>query len=113
MPRARSGETETFWRNRGMDTPSLFLIHRTLAHSGAWSELAELPNRPAAAFDLPGHGQSGEWDSSTGYLDQCLCVAEDFLDGERMDVVGLSFGTVMGLRLAMEQPERGRRLAMI
>ncbi len=113
MPHDRRGGTMTFWRNWGAGTPGLLMIHCSLAHSGAWNGFVEHLDRPAIAFDLPGHGNSDGWNPSFDYLDQCLDVAADFLGQGSMDIVGHSFGAVVGLRLAMQYPGRVRHIAMM
>jgi len=113
MPTARCGGTKTFWRVWGNDPPDLLLIHCTLAHSGAWNALASRLDRPAVAFDLPGHGRSGPRDAKQDYLAQCESVAQSFVFSGKVDVVGHSFGAVIALTLALDRPDLVRRLVLI
>ncbi|MDW4497116.1 alpha/beta hydrolase [Sulfitobacter sp. D35] len=89
-------------------------IHCTLAHSGAWRGVAgALSDRLAiTAFDLPGHGRSGDWDGGLDLHDIATGMGLDLLD-ERMDLVGHSFGATVALRLAVTCPGRVRSLTMI
>lgn len=87
-------------------------LHGSLAHSGAWSQVAKGLGRPALSFDLPGHGKSGPWDESREFQDQSLDMTLG-LSTRPMDVVGHSYGARVALRLAVERPELVRRLVLI
>lgn len=113
MPTAPRGGTETFWRVWGDGKPQVLMLHCTLAHSGAWTGLAETLGRAALAFDMPGHGKSGAPDPGRDYQAQCLDAALDFLTGGAMDLIGHSFGATVALRLAAERPDLVRRLVLI
>ncbi|XDA96465.1 alpha/beta hydrolase [Sulfitobacter sp. LCG007] len=89
-------------------------IHCTLAHSGAWRGVAEhLGDRLSiTAFDLPGHGKSGDWGGERELHDIATEAALAFLDAP-MDLIGHSFGATVALRLAVTHPERVRSLTLI
>lgn len=113
IPSARRGGTETFWRVWGKGPTQALLLHCSLAHSGAWNGLAPLLGATCVAPDLPGHGRSGPLDSSGDFQAQSVAMAGDLLTEAPIDVIGHSFGATVALRLALEQPERVRRLVLI
>lgn len=72
------------------------------------------------ALDLPGHGQSGSWSPDKGnFAEVTLAAAQHELeqlaassaDG-RVDLIGHSFGAVMSLALAVDQPNLIRSLSL-
>nr|WP_322864987.1 alpha/beta fold hydrolase [Aquicoccus sp. G2-2]MEA1112208.1 alpha/beta fold hydrolase [Aquicoccus sp. G2-2] len=87
-----------------------------MAHSGAWKGVAAQlgGSLHMRAFDLPGHGRSGPW---TGERDMCAlstAMAADMVGADGpMDVIGHSFGAVVALSLAIEQPALVRSLVII
>lgn len=91
------------------------LLHCSLAHSGAWKGLmAALGHRwRATAFDHPGHGRSPDWDGVEDLNDLSTRIARELLPEGPVDLVGHSFGGSVALRIALEQPERVRRLVLI
>ncbi len=113
MPAGPRGGTETFWRCWGEGAARLLLLHCSLAHSGAWAPFAAALGRAAIAPDAPGHGKSGPADPGRDFQDQCLAQIEDFTADVPMDIVGHSFGATVALRLALERPDRVRRLVLI
>lgn len=67
------------------------------------------------AFDLPCHGQSGDWDGQGDMHDVATAMALNVLDGigtGPVDVIGHSFGATVALRLAVMHPARVRSLVM-
>lgn len=67
------------------------------------------------AFDLPNHGQSGDWDGQGIMHDTATAMALSVLDTigpTPIDVIGHSFGATVALRLAIEHPDRVRSVAM-
>ncbi len=67
------------------------------------------------AFDLPCHGQSGDWDGQGVMHDTATAMALsvlDVIDAGPVDVIGHSFGATVALRLAIEYPKRVRSLVM-
>ncbi len=113
MPEATLGGTRTHWRAWGSGERKALMIHCSLAHSGAWAGVAERLSDALQmrAFDLPGHGQSGDWDQARDLSDQTMDMALGLLDGPT-DLVGHSFGAVICLRLAVERPDLVRSLTL-
>ena len=77
--------------------------------------LDELLN--ALAFDLPGHGRSGDWDKRGDLQQVSMGMAVDLLEdqaqGQPVDIIGHSFGGTIALRLAVERPDLVRSLVLI
>ncbi len=90
------------------------MIHCSMAHSGAMAGLAAglADMLSMTAFDLPGHGHSGDWDGSAPLQRQTVDMALDFLEGPT-DLIGHSFGGTVALRLACERPDLVRSLTLI
>lgn len=90
------------------------LLHCSLASSDAWRRVAEhlADDLTMTAPDLPGHGNSANWDGSGDYHKLCCEEAARFLT-RRMHLIGHSFGATVALRLAVEQPDMVRSLTLI
>lgn len=86
----------------GSGAPAL-MLHCSLAHSGAWSEVAARLGGvlDMTAMDLPGHGRSPPRDPGRDFHDQATEAARAALP-EGAHVVGHSFGATVALRLALE-----------
>ena len=114
MPTAERGGFPTHWTVRGEGDRDAVLIHCSLAHQGAWKGVEErlAPYLRMTAFDIPGHGRSGDWDERGDYQAVTVAMAADLIEGEA-DLIGHSFGATVGLRLAIEQPMKVRSLTMI
>ena len=90
-------------------------IHCSLAHSGAWRGLSKALGDmlTLTAFDLPGHGRSGDWGPEDGEVQTLTTrIAETFVTAPPMDIIGHSFGATAALRLAMERPDLVRSLVL-
>ena len=74
--------------------------------------LAHAIGGQATLFDLPGHGQSDDWDGKTPYQAQAANIAAGLCDGPT-HVVGHSYGATVALRLAVERPELVSGLTLI
>lgn len=114
MPKdVRAGQA-TFWQVLGEGPRSALAIHCSLAHSGAWGGVAErLWGKLAlTAFDLPGHGQSDDWDGQEDFVTLTTRIAASFVE-EPMDLIGHSVGAVAALRLTLAAPEAVRTLTLI
>lgn len=103
--------------NRGGARPVLAL-HCSLAHSGAWTGLAErLTGVTITATDQPGHGRAPDWDGVTDLHDQVtrgsIAMAESLGDGAAIDLMGHSFGGTVALRIALERPDLVRSLTLV
>lgn len=108
----------TSWRSwdRGAARPVLAL-HCSLAHAGAWAGLAErLTGLTLTAPDLPGHGNSGDWDGVQDYHGLttriATAMAEEIGQGAPIDLLGHSFGGTVALRIALERPDLVRSLTL-
>lgn len=88
-------------------------IHCTLAHSGALKGLGTALADVATllAYDLPSHGQSGDWDRTGNVHDLATDMGRALLT-EPMDLFGHSFGATVAMRLAIEMPDMVRSLTM-
>lgn len=114
MPVATRGGVQTYWRTMGHGARKALMIHCSLGHSGAWKGVVEHLDEmlDVTAYDLPGHGNSADWDGTRDFQDQSLAMAVDLLDGP-VDVIGHSFGGTVALRLAVERPDLVRSLVLI
>ena len=104
-------------RHMGQGARPALLIHCSLAHSGAWSALAErlAGKLRMTAFDLPGHGGAPDPEPGADITALAMAQAVALAEAERgpVDAVGHSFGAVVALRLALERPELVRTLTLI
>jgi len=100
------------WQAEG--APGALLIHCALASAAAWGALAEhlAGDLAMQAFDLPGHGRSGEWLGKGDYHAISTAIAGTFCSPPR-HVIGHSLGATIALRLAQERPELVRSLVLI
>ncbi|WP_050604822.1 alpha/beta fold hydrolase [Ruegeria sp. 6PALISEP08] len=111
---AAAAARSVFVRRLGKGERKLLALHCTIAHSGAWSGLANVLSGDATliAPDMLSHGKSPDWDGQSDFFDQVTNPAAAQLS-ERMDLIGHSFGAMIALRLAIEYPERVRSLILI
>ena len=109
----------TPWRvwHRG-GARAVLALHCSLAHSGAWSGLAErLTGVTITAMDQPSHGRSADWNrvedlhSLTTRI--ALAIAGTLSDHGGIDLVGHSFGATVALRIALERPDLVRSLTLV
>jgi lipase len=96
--------------------PPLLAIHGITAHGRRFRRLAEeaWPERHTVAVDLRGHGRSlsdGPWNIGQHVAD--LVDTLDALGLATVDVVGHSYGGVIGLALLAMHPQRVARLVML
>lgn len=114
MPLGDRAGHPTFWQVFGHGARPALAIHCSLAASGAWAGVAErLSDRlTLSAFDLPGHGRSGDWRGTGDFLDLATRIAADFVETP-VDLLGHSFGAVTALNLAIRAPEAIRTLTLI
>lgn len=91
--------------------------HSLLCDGGMWRAQLEAVAGRARAIDIdaPGHGRSAP--SRAPYtMDDCVAAALQVLDAlkiERCKWVGLSWGGMVGMRLALAAPQRVERLALL
>nr|WP_272874396.1 alpha/beta hydrolase [Pseudaestuariivita rosea] len=90
------------------------MIHCSLAHHGVWAGVMKAlsDTHQMVAFDMPGHGRSGDWTGPGDYQTETTRIAASFCDGP-VHLIGHSFGGTVALRLACEQPELVQRLSLI
>ncbi|MCU0911777.1 MAG: alpha/beta hydrolase [Rhodobacteraceae bacterium] len=113
MPEADFDGTRTFWQSWGTGRRAV-AVHCSLAHSGAWEGVAlNLSDvLHLHAFDIPGHGRSGDWDPARDIMDQTVAVAMGLIGEVPVDLIGHSFGAVACLRVAVERPDLVRSLVL-
>lgn len=103
------------YRDRGKGSP-IVLIHGFSASSNTWEpiipELAE--NRRVIAPDLKGFGWSGRPEGDYSPEAQAELVFEllDDLEVDEFDLVAHSWGSSIALQMALEAPERIRKVAL-
>ncbi len=114
MPTAPCGATLTHWRSWGNGARRAVAIHCSLASSGAWAGVAAALADCVTleAFDLPGHGQSADWDTARDFGDQATDMAVGLIGDGPVDLIGHSFGAVIALRVAVERPDLVRSLVL-
>jgi pimeloyl-ACP methyl ester carboxylesterase len=117
MPRGVRAGHPVFWQVFGEGAREGLAIHCSLAHSGAWSGVMRRLGGQSRilAFDLPGHGQSGEVARDGRYAALSCAIGAEFLDGLKgpVDLIGHSFGALVALSLALRAPERVRTLTLV
>jgi poly(3-hydroxyoctanoate) depolymerase len=114
----------TFPRIRGVRThvrdvgegPAVLLINGLGAHTRMWHNLEErLVGHRVVAFDAPGTGES-QTPPTPLTIPVLARFATDVLDHVgvgRADVLGYSMGGVVAQQLAIQSPERVRRLVLV
>jgi pimeloyl-ACP methyl ester carboxylesterase len=72
-------------------------------------------SRQVIGVDLHGHGRTALGDRPISHVDigDDMAVVLDALGHRQVDVLGYSFGAGVGFRLAVQHPERVRRLALV
>lgn len=117
MPEAVLAGTRLYWRVDGTGARNVFLIHCTMAHSGAWKGLFPYlaDDCRMVSIDMPGHGRSGPQDPSVSWQTQVTNAAIALLDAGNApaDLVGHSFGGTVAIRIAVERPDLVRSLTLI
>ena len=93
-------------------------LHCSLAHSGAWSGLAEgLSGVTVTAIDQIGHGKAADWDGTSDLhaaaTVAAVRMAESLGQGQPIDVMGHSFGGTVALRVALTRPDLVRSLTLV
>jgi pimeloyl-ACP methyl ester carboxylesterase len=93
---------------------AILLVHGVGGGAWVWREVAPrlTPLGRVVAPDLRGYGES-QWSATGAYatddhVDDLLALFD-----EELDVVGFSWGGLVGLALAARAPERVRRLAIV
>jgi pimeloyl-ACP methyl ester carboxylesterase len=118
---ARSGYVEAngvnyYYEIHGRGEP-LLLLHGGLGSIGMFEPVmpALADGREVIAVDLHGHGRTALGDRAIRLPDIGDDMAEVLrqLGYDQVDVLGYSFGGGVALRLAVQHPERVRRLAIV
>lgn len=116
MPTAPVAGHETHWHQAGQGIRRALLVHATLASARSWAGVEAALERKLAmtAFDRPGHGGSAPWpgDDAAELHRATTAIARALIE-RRADVIGHSWGATVALRLAMETPDKVRRLVLI
>ena len=114
MPRDTRAGHPTHWQVFGSGPRPALALHCSLAHSGAWAGVAQHLGGVLniTAPDLPGHGNSADWDGQEDYATLSAKVAASFFE-EPMELIGHSFGALLALRIALEVPLVVRSLTLI
>jgi pimeloyl-ACP methyl ester carboxylesterase len=95
-----------------VSAPPLVLLHGGIGSSEMFASLLpQLTGRQVVAVDLPGHGSTPGDDRPIAPELYASDVA-DLIDGQA-DVLGYSLGGEVALRLALQQPEKVRRLVLV
>lgn len=104
-------------RRMGQGPRQVLAVHCSLAHSGEWRGIADHlgSDLTITAFDLPGHGRAPDYDRAEDIGDQAVGMGRQALESisGQVDLIGHSFGGVLALRLAIENPDRVRSLTLI
>ncbi len=108
-----SGSTGLHWRDWGTGAPDALMLHCSLATVRSLTGLVEAIGCDAFGPDMPGHGQSPDYNRALDYGDQSLAEVLAGLPDHPLNVVGHSFGAYVALRLALEHPEKVARLVLI
>lgn len=115
MPKDLLAGHPTHWQTFGASDRLGLALHCTMAHGGAWKRVMSKLEEPLCltALDLPGHGQSADWDGLEDYIALCARVAGGFIGDEPVDLIGHSGGGVAALQLALTRPDMVRSLTLI
>lgn len=95
------------------DGPPVLWLHGYTMNSSIWSDLwSRLPGWTHVGVDLPGHGRSSDIVAGTTLPAAAATIADvaRSFGAERM--VALSFGTILGLQVALDHPDVCRRLVL-
>ena len=112
-----AGKTRLSYLQWGSTGPDLLLLHGITSNAQAWWRVA--PRLVQAgfrvtAFDMPGHGQSGETaDHRIESVAQLIAQSAADLAIDRMLLIGHSWGGSVALAMAARAPERVTRLVLI
>ncbi len=105
-----------YYEARGAGAP-LLLLHGGLGSIDMFGPVlpALAATRTVIAVDLHGHGRTplGERDISLIDMGDDMAVIVKALGYEKVDVLGYSLGGGVGFRLAVQHPDRVRRLALV
>src|SRR5438309_546886 len=95
----------------------LVLLHGGLMTIGEMSTLLEplAKTRKVIAVELQGHGRTADTDRPISFetMGDDIAALLNQLNISKADIVGLSLGAAVGLRTAIQHPEKVRRLVVI
>jgi len=95
----------------------LVLLHGGLMTIGEMSMPLGIlaKTRKVIAIELQGHGRTADTDRPLSFetMGDDIAALLDHLDISQADIVGLSLGAAVGLRTAIQHPEKVRRLVVI
>jgi 3-oxoadipate enol-lactonase len=108
--------TLRYWGDNG-DRPPVILIHGVGADGTSWDQIAAAlsPDFRVLRLDLRGHGRSGHIDGGLA-LDDFVRDVVDVLDAcavPAAHVVGFSLGGMIAQGIALNHPQRVRRLVLL
>src|SRR5690554_7974695 len=95
MTRELRGGFLTHWTTFGRGPRAALMIHCSLAQTGIWAGMAQGLSDAFSmtAFDILGHGQSGDWHNRGELSAVCTDIAADFAaEHATMDFISHSFG---------------------
>lgn len=111
MPLEQIADAQVWVKRQGQGDP-VIMAHCSLARHEVLLPLVKtLPDMAFTLFDLPGHGRSAAWDSSSPYQEQAVAQMAELIS-EPAHVFGHSLGATCALRLALEAPEKVRSLTL-
>lgn len=106
------GHTIAFER-AGRGLPFVFVHGLGASHRQSLDAVAGLEGIDLICPDMPGHGHTPPADYSFGHFAKLVRGLLDELGIERAVVGGISMGSGIAVRLALEAPERVDRLALV
>jgi 3-oxoadipate enol-lactonase len=116
MLRRQNGPALRYWDDGG-DRPPMMLIHGVGADGTSWDQIgaALSPEFRILRLDLRGHGRSGHIEGALT-LDDFVRDVVDVLDATAVPaahIVGFSLGGMIAQGLALNHPDRVRRLVLL
>ncbi|MFY0618919.1 alpha/beta fold hydrolase [Shimia sp.] len=107
------GKPSIHWRVLGQGPRAALALHCNLGHSGAFRGIGAALDDVLTieAPDMPGHGRSAQYVAGTSTGDVMLAAILARIS-EPVDVIGHSYGGLMGLRLAIDRPDLVRSLTL-
>lgn len=104
----------THFLRSGHGPEEALVLHCMLGQArGLDMMMARLGNQMSMiGMDLPGHGQSEEWDKSRDYAEMARDMGVGLLE-RPAHLIGHSFGGYLALRIAVDHPEMVRSLTLI